>query len=294
VISEHLNAVVTGIAVGSVYGLVALGYTVVYAATRVFNLAQGNLLTVGVLLAYYLLAVKSWAGIAALLAIVGSVAAISIIEERTVVRPALRRADSIGWFITTLAFGNIVFNVYTHIYGNQEARAVPSPLPSSAVHIGSVVISPQELLALGSLLALTAAIELFYLRTWWGQAMRAVAEDRDAASLRGIDPGRIGMLAFLLGGAIAGIAGFVLAPILFSDVNIGLGVSLKGFIAIAIGGFGSIRGALVGAWLLGVSEQVMDLHASASYEPLAGLGLLILVLLVRPTGLFGAAMEREV
>ena len=292
--TQLLNAVVTGIAVGSVYGLVALGYTVVYAATRVFNLAQGNLLTVGVLLAYFLLSVHAWPALLALLAIVASVAAISVIEERLVVRPALRRADSIGWFITTLAFGNIVFNIYTHIYGNVEARAIPSPLPSSAVHIGSVVISPQELLALGSLLALTVLVELFYLRTWWGQAMRAVAEDRDAASLRGIDPGRIGMLAFLIGGAIAGVGGFVLGPILFSDVSIGLGISLKGFIAIAIGGFGSIRGALAGAWALGVAEQVMDLHASANYEPLAGLGLLLLVLLVRPTGVFGGAMEREV
>jgi len=292
--TEHLNAVVTGIAVGSVYGLVALGYTVVYAATRVFNLAQGNLLTVGVLLAYYLLAVQGWSWFFALPAIAASVAVISVMEERMVVRPALRRADSIGWFITTLAFGNILYNFYTHIYGNEEARAVPSPLTSSAVHIGSVVISPQELLALGSLIALTAFIEVFYLRTWWGQAMRAVAEDREAASMRGIDPGRIGLLAFLIGGLIAGVGGFVLGPILFSDVNIGLGISLKGFIAIALGGFGSIRGALAGAWALGVAEQVMDLHASATYEPLAGLGLLLLVLLVRPTGVFGAATEREV
>ena len=292
--TEHLNAVVTGIAVGSVYGLVALGYTVVYAATRVFNLAQGNLLTVAVLLAYYLLAVQGWSWIFALPAIVASLAVVSVMEERMVVRPALRRADSIGWFITTLAFGNILYNFYTHIYGNEEAHAIPSPLTSSAVHIGSVVISPQELLALGSLIALTVFIELFYLRTWWGQAMRAVAEDREAASMRGIDPGRIGLLAFLIGGVIAGVGGFVLGPILFSDVNIGLGISLKGFIAIAIGGFGSIRGALAGAWALGVAEQVMDLHASATYEPLAGLGLLLLVLLIRPTGVFGAAMEREV
>src|SRR5260370_41961474 len=100
--TEPLNAVVAGLAVGSVYGLVSLGYTVVYAATRVFNLAQGNLLTVAVLLAYYLLAVRGWAQIWALLAVLGSVAVISVMEERIVVRPAMRRADSIGWFITTL------------------------------------------------------------------------------------------------------------------------------------------------------------------------------------------------
>src|SRR4029077_8602837 len=101
--AEHLNAVVAGLAVGSVYGLVALGYTVVYAATRVFNLAQGNLLTVGVLLAYYLLAVQGWSWCVALPAIAASVAVISVMEERMLFRPPLHRAYSIGWFITTLA-----------------------------------------------------------------------------------------------------------------------------------------------------------------------------------------------
>src|SRR5207253_7405216 len=116
-VTEHLDAVVIGVAIGSVYGLIAIGYTVVYAATRVFNLAQGDLVMAGVLLSYFLLTVHAWAGIAAFAAVVGSVAVISLVEERTVVRPALRRADTIGWFITTFAFAGIIRSVAQNIYG---------------------------------------------------------------------------------------------------------------------------------------------------------------------------------
>lgn len=292
--SEHLDAVVLGIAIGSVYGLVAIGYSIVYAATRVFNLAQGDLLMAGVLLSYFLLAVHAWAGIAAFVAVVAVVMVVSLLEERLVVRPALQRSDSVGWFITTLAFSGIIRNVVQNLYGNQEARAVPSPLPDTAIHLGPVVISPKLLLAIAALLAVTAVVEVFYARTWWGRAMRATAEDREAASLRGIDPRRVGAMAFAIGGIIAGVAGFVIAPIVFSDVTIGLNYALKGFLAIAIGGFGSIRGAVLGAWALAIAEQLGDVHFSAAYEPVVGLGLLLLVLAVRPTGLFGAARERQV
>jgi branched-chain amino acid transport system permease protein len=293
-VADNLNAVILGVAVGSVYGLIAIGYNVVYAATRVFNLAQGDLVMAGVLLAYFFLVVQGWAGFVAFLVIVASVAAISLVEERAVVRPALRRADSIGWFITTLAFSGIVRNITQNIYGNQEARSIPSPLPSSALEVGPVIVSWQMVLAFLTLVAVMVGLELFYRRAWWGQAMRATAEDREAASLRGIAPGKVSMLAFLIGGVVAGLGGFVLAPIVFSDVNIGLSLSLKGFVAIAVGGFGSIRGAIAGAWALGITEQLTDLHFGAAYESLAGLGLLLLVLVLRPVGIFGAAPEREV
>lgn len=292
--SEHLDALVLGVAIGSVYGLVAIGYSIVYAATRVFNLAQGDLLMAGVLLSYFLLAVHAWAGIAAFVVVVAVVAVISLLEERLVVRPALHRSESVGWFITTLAFSGILRNVVQNLYGNQEARAVPSPLPAAALHLGPVVISPKLVLAFAALLAVTLLVELFYGRTWWGRAMRATAEDREAASLRGIAPHRVSAVAFTIGGIIAGIAGFVIAPIVFSDVNVGLDYALKGFLAIAIGGFGSIRGAVAGAWALGVAEQLTDLHVNAAYEPLVGLALLLAVLAARPTGLFGAAGERTV
>jgi branched-chain amino acid transport system permease protein len=135
---------------------------------------------------------------------------------------------------------------------------------------------------------------VFYKRTWTGQAMRATAADRDIAMLRGIDVKRISQLAFLIAGLAAGIGGYVVAPIVYSDPSIGLNYAIKGFIALALGGFGSMRGAIVGALALGVAEQVYDVYGNASYEITISVGVLIVILLIRPTGLFGTLRAREV
>jgi branched-chain amino acid transport system permease protein len=290
-----LNAVATGIAVGAVYGLVAIGYTVVFNATRVFNLAQGDLVMVGVLLSYWALDVQGWGQVAAIAVVLIGVPLVSMFEERVVVRPFLSRpSDNIGWFISTLAFGLILETVVTRLYGDNPPRPVPSPLPSSPVHIGSITMRPQLLLAIAVLIVVTVAIEQFYRRTWLGQAMRATADDRDVAALRGIEPRRVSMLAFAIGGLLAGIGGYVVAPIVYADVTIGLAYSIKGFIALAIGGFGSIRGAIVGALAIGVAEQLFDLYVDPRYEVIAGFGLLMLILAVRPTGLFKSSVVRQV
>lgn len=294
--SLFLNAVIAGIAIGSVYGLIAIGFTVVYNATRVFNLAQGDLVMLGVLLSWYLLDVLHWPQVAAAAAVLVGIPVVSLFEERFVVRPFIRRpGDNIGWFIATLAFALIVETVVTNLYGNRPPEAVPSPFASTAIHLSrSITTAPKFVFAFGALVLVTVAIEAFYRRTWFGTAMRAAAEDREVAALRGIEPTRVSVAAFAIGGLVAAVAGFVVAPIVFSDVSVGLAYTLKGFIALAIGGFGSIRGALVGALALGVGEQIFDLYVTARYEVLAGLGLLMIVLVFRPTGLFGARGVRQV
>jgi branched-chain amino acid transport system permease protein len=135
---------------------------------------------------------------------------------------------------------------------------------------------------------------MFYNHTWLGRATAATAEDRGLAAMRGISPTRISMLSFAIAGLIAGLGGFVIAPITFANVSIGLTYSLKGFIALALGGFGSIRGAVIGAWCLGVAEQLFDLYGNPSYEILASVIVLSVVLGLRPTGLFGHTQARSV
>jgi branched-chain amino acid transport system permease protein len=289
------NAIVTGLAIGAIYGLIAIGYTVGFNATRVFNLAQGDLVMVGVLLSYWALDVMHWPQFGALLLVLAAVPLVAVVEERLVIRPFLRRPDeSIGWFISTLAFGLIIETVVVLLYGNHPPRAVPSPLPSTSVHLGSVATRWQLLLAIAALVLVALALEAFYWRTWLGQAMRATADDREMAALRGIHPARTSVLAFAIGGLIAGLAGYVVAPIVYADVTIGLSYSIKGFIALAIGGFGSIRGAIVGALAVGVAEQVFDLYVDPRYEPVAALLLLMMILAVRPTGVFRSHVVREV
>jgi branched-chain amino acid transport system permease protein len=290
-----VNAVITGLAVGAVYGLITIGYTVVFNATRVFNLAQGDLVMVGVLLSYWVLDVQHWPQGVAVVVVLAGVAAVALVEERVAVRPFLKRSrDNIGWFISTLAFGLVLETVVIRLYGNNPPRPVPSPLPSRRLHLGSIATRPQLLFAIGVLIVVTVAVEVFYRRTWLGQAMRATADDRDVAALRGIDPRRVSVLAFLIGGLLAGVGGFVVAPIVYADVTIGLTYSIKGFIALAIGGFGSIRGGIIGALSIGVAEQLFDLYIDPRYEIVASLALLMIILAVRPTGLFRNAVVREV
>lgn len=290
-----LNSIASGLAIGAVYGLVALGYTVVFNATRIFNLAQGDLVMLGVLLSYFLLDVAHWPQLPTLLAVVVGVPLVALFEERVVVRPFLKRpADNIGWFIATLAFSLVVETVVTILYGDNPPMAVPSPVPSTTVRFLGITIAPKLILAFGALVVVAVLLEIFYKRTWLGTAMRATAHDREVAALRGISPAKISALAFLIAGVTGAVAGYVVAPIVFSDVSIGLTYSLQGFVALAIGGFGSIRGALVGAFILGIGEQVWDQYFDPRYEIVAALILLMVVLAVRPTGIFGERNVRTV
>jgi branched-chain amino acid transport system permease protein len=287
-------AVVTGIAIGSVYGLIAIGYSVIYRATRVFNLAQGDLVMLGVMLSWYLLAVRHWSEGLTFVCVLVGVPLVSVAEERLIIRPFFKRqSDNIGWFIATLAFSLVIETFITNLYGNQPPNAIPA-LIGGSITLGGVSIANKLVLAFVALILVTLAVEVFYKKTWMGTAMRAVAEDREVATLRGIDSRRTAVLAFALGGVIAAVAGFVLGPIVSSDPSIGLNYWLQGFVAMAIGGFGSLRGAVVGAWILGVAEQVFDRYYTSNYEIVAAVGILLLILVVKPTGLFSSSETRAV
>jgi branched-chain amino acid transport system permease protein len=290
-----INACVSGIAVGSIYGLVAIGFVVVFNGTRIFNLAQGDLVTVAVMLTFLLIEKVGWPQWGSFLAVLVAVGALSLVEERVIVRPFLNRKDhNIGWFIATLAFALIIETVVTALYGHHPALPVQSGLPTGSIRIGFVHFTPQQLLVVIAFVAVALGLQVFYRVTWLGQAMRATAADRELAMLRGIDVKRISQIAFLIAGLAAAVGGYVAAPIVYADPTIGLSYAIKGFIALAIGGFGSMRGAIVGAIGLGVAEQIFDIYADPSYELAVSVILLIVVLLARPTGLFGSLRAREV
>jgi branched-chain amino acid transport system permease protein len=286
-------AVVTGLAIGSVYGLIAIGYATVFWATRVFNLAQGDLVMVGVMVFWLTLEDWHWPRWASVLAVLVVVPLISVIIERLAVRPLRNRSDGIGWFITTLAAAIIIETVVTYLYGSQPIHAIPNNI-NGTLRLGSITIQGDLLLAIVILIACLIIIEVFYRRTWLGTGMRAMANDRELAVLRGVNPNRLGTIAFAIGGLLAAIAALVIGPLVGSDTTIGLNYSVAGFVAIAIGGFGSLRGAVVGAWLLGVAEEVFGRYYNAQFQIVAGLGLLAIILAVRPTGIFGTAGARRV
>jgi branched-chain amino acid transport system permease protein len=290
-----LTALFAGLAVGSVYGLIALSYTVVFNSTAIFNVAQGDLMMAGVLVAYFCLDRWHLAQILTLLIIIAVVVSLSLVEERVAVRPFVKRpVVGLGWFIATLAFSLVIETVASIIYGQNPVVPIPSALGSGSVHVAGVHVANKFILAFFTMIVILVALEVFYKRTWLGTAMRGVAEDREVAALRGIDALRISRLAFIIAGLVTGLAAFVVAPIVSADVTVGLTYGLKGFIALAVGGFGSLRGCVIGGLLLGVAEQMFDLYVSSNYEILAALILVLLVLAIRPSGLFGRTAVREV
>ena len=290
-----LTALIAGLAVGSVYGLIALSYTVVFNSTGIFNIAQGDLMMFGVLVSYFCLDRWHVPQIVTLLAIVGVVVALSLLEERVAVRPFVKRPSvGLGWFIATLAFSLVLETVAAIIYGQNPVAPIPGALGNGTFIVAGVHVATKFVLAFGVMIVVMVALEVFYKRSWLGTAMRGVAEDREVAALRGIDALRISRLAFVIAGVVTGLAAFVVAPIVSADVTIGLTYGLKGFIALSIGGFGSLRGCVIGGLLLGVAEQMFDLYVNSNYEILAGLILVLLVLAIRPTGLFGTRAVREV
>ena len=290
-----LTALFAGLAVGSVYGLIALSYTVVFNSTAIFNVAQGDLMMAGVLVSYFCLDRWHLPQILTLLVIVGVVVSLSLIEERVAVRPFVARpVTGLGWFIATLAFSLIIETVASIIYGQNPVVPIPGALGNGTVVVAGVHVATKFILAFVVMIAILVALEVFYKRSWLGTAMRGVAEDREVAALRGIDALRISRLAFIIAGLVTALAAFVVAPIVSADVTVGLTYGLKGFIALAAGGFGSLRGCVIGGLLLGVAEQMFDLYVSSNYEILAGLILVLVVLAVRPTGLFGRTAVRQV
>ena len=291
-----IQALITGLVFGSAYALIAIGYTVVFKATRIFNLAQGDLMMVAVMSSFYALDILHLSEWIAIPGVILFVVGLSLFEERVIVRPFLRRSDhgALGWFIATLGFSFIIEMTVNLLYGNHLLSSIPSPLPSSAIRVGSVYVGYQQLLIVVTLTVVVVGLELFYQRTWTGKAMRATSEDRAAAGLRGVSVVRMSVVAFALAGAVAGVTGVVMAPLTFSDPSVGLTYTLTGFLALAVGGFGSFKGSVVGAMAIGIGEQIWTLYLGATFEPVVGVLMVLLVLTTRPEGLFRMTVARQV
>jgi branched-chain amino acid transport system permease protein len=290
-----LDLVVSGLTAGSLYGLVAVGFNILYRPTKVFNFAQGDLVMLGAMGAALLMARAHWHWTFALLAACAAVGALAWIEERVAVTTVLARSSSgTAWIITTLAVSMIIANLVGKLLG-AEPIIVPAPWPLStdALPIAGASVSSYQLALIALALVLVVAIERMY-RSLWGKAALAVAEDRDAALLRGIDPAAISRWSWALGGAFAALTGYMAAPVLSASTTLGGALLLKGFAAAAIGGLGSNRGALIAGWIIGLTEASAALLLSPGYQNAVMLLVVLTVLLVRPGGIVSSLEARTV
>ncbi len=284
--------VFTGLALGAMYALVALGYNVTYATSQTVNFSQGQSVMVGAVVAYALYVEAGWPFPLALAGTLVALAGLGVLVERVAVRPFLRAA-SIAWLLTTIAVGIIAENVAMLTFG-KDARAFPSPLTQTPWMVLGAGVYPHELLVPVVGLALMALVELAFRRTLTGKALRAVAFSHDAAGLMGIDVNRTITAAYAISSVLAGIAGILLAPLLNVSATMGTTIGLKAFAVAIIGGMESPRGIVVAGLLYGIFESVVSGYLGTGVREICGFGLVIVVLLARPWGLFGRPAARRV
>ena len=297
---------VNGLTTGALYALVALGFSMVYGVLKLLNFAHGDLYMVGAFVGYFVI---QWFGgptglkipVPALLVIMFVLAAalagfLGVAIERFAYRP-LRDAPRIAPLITAIGISFFLENAALLLFGAQfRVYNTPDFISfSSGFRVGSVSIDAVQIMVLLLGLVLMVGLRLLVVRTKLGKQMRAVASDREAAEMLGINVNFTIAATFFLGSALAGVAG-VMAGLLFNQVTstIGFVAGLKAFTAAVVGGIGSLPGALLGGLLIGIAESFITGYVSSTYTNLLVFGLLIAVMLIRPTGLLGRPQLRKV
>ena len=304
--SFFFQELVNGVTTGALYALVALGFSMVYGVLKLLNFAHGDLYMVGAYIGFFVI---QWFGGAQHLTIAvplllvimfvlaaGLVGGLGVAIERFAYRP-LRDAPRIAPLITAIGVSFflessalLLFGAQYRVYNTADFISL-----SSGIQIGSVTIDSVQILVLVLGLVLMVGLQLLVNRTRLGRQMRAVAADREAAEMLGINVNFVITATFFLGSALAGVAG-IMGGLLFNQVTstIGFIAGLKAFTAAVVGGIGSIPGAMLGGLVIGVAESFVTGYISSTYSNLIVFGILIVVMLIRPSGLLGRAQLQKV
>lgn len=284
-----LQALFSGVLVGSVYALVALGLALAFGAMRIINLAHGELVLLAAYMAYVVEARTGLDPYAAIPLALVVVVGLSFVLFQLVDR--IREHRELNSLILTFAVGIILTNAILLLFAS-DVRTTSSPFLQDAVSFGSVYAMRGEIIAFVVSLVLMAALWWWLKRSWYGRAVRAVSSNRGAAQLMGINPARIETVSFLVAGALASFAGVALYTMSVIQPAVGHALTVKAFIVTVLAGVGSIPGVFLGAILLGVTEALTVTLASSALQELAGMVLFLLVLFFLPNGLFGARARR--
>jgi len=281
---------VNGLMLGGAYALVAIGYTLIFGVLNLLHLAHGEVFMVGayVGLALALAGLPPWATLGgAMLA----AAALGVVVERVAFRPVRSRGSHVTPLMTTIAVGLVLQHAVVKIFG-AEPVAFPAPFAAVPLDLGPVTLSTLQLLILGTSVALMALLEVFLRSTPTGMAIRATAESPTVAGLMGINVSLAIVITFAIASALAGAAGVLLAWS-FAGLSpfFGVKVGLKGLAIMLLGGLGNVTGAMVGGLIVGVVEVLSVAYLASSYRDAFAFAVMILILLVRPTGLFGARLQ---
>lgn len=280
-----------GITVGAIYALVALGVVLIYKATEVLNFAHGDLLVIAAFSAWGLITVMGLPFWLAILITVAITALIAYGLDAFVIRRIAGQPQFAGVMLT-IALAFMIRGLVSMLFG-PESRNYPTPWTNSTTSIGGLQIADLQLVILGMAMAVTVVLYFFFRHTRLGIAMQAASQNQLAAYLNGVRVKRVNSLVWALAGAIAALAGVLLAPITLVDTTLWL-VTLKALAALVLGGFGSIPGAIVGGLLIGLVEQYAGVYMPQGTKDIVAYLVLIFVLIFRPHGLLGEAHGRRV
>ena len=296
IMSSFLSYLINGISLGSVYAIIALGYTMVYGIARMLNFAHGDIIMVG---GYTVFVLYSGLGVSPVMAILASIVVCTVLGvsiERIAYRP-LRGASSLSVLITAIGVSYFLQNAALLIFGadTKSFKNVVNFVPSISLMGGSVNISGVTIITILSGLIILVVLTAFIQKTKTGQAMLAVSEDKGAATLMGINVNKTIAITFAIGSALAAVAGVLLCsayPVL--SPTTGAMPGIKAFVAAVFGGIGSVPGAMIGGILLGVIENLSKAYISTQLADAIVFAVLIVVLLVKPTGLMGKKIQEKV
>jgi len=282
------QTIVSGIGIGCVFGLIGIGYCVIYNASGIVNFAQGAFVMLGGMITYAFFTYGLSLLMSAILATV-LVAILGVLVERLVVRPLWRRnATPFVMILATLAV-QIVIERATLLTAGDQPKTLPNFINLPPLMLGKVAINYQLISIAGASILLVALLALFFSRTRVGRAMRACSINREAAALQGIPVSRMLGYAFALSAGLGAIAGVLITPTQFTAFNVGVSFAISGFIAAIIGGFGNPGGAFIGGILLGLIQSIAIVVFGSGFKSTAALLILLIFITIRPTGLFGKA-----
>jgi len=272
-----------GLVIGSIYGIIGIGYTVIYNVSGIVNFAQGDLAMLGAFLASLLVEF----GAPLPLAVATSICALAMLAaaiERYAIRPA--GGNVLFAIIITIGIGIVLQGVVVAVWGT-DARSLPNFSRAAAIELGGVTIPTQSMWVLGTACLLMVGLSYFFNSTYLGKAFRACAINPAAARLVGIETRTMSVIAFVISGAVGAVGGLLVAPISLVQYDTGITLGIKGFVACIVGGLGRPGGAMVGGLVLGVSEALAAGYLSSGYKNAIAFVLLLLFLRLKPSGLLG-------
>ena len=287
-----IDILVSGIAVGSIYSLIAMAYSLVFRSTGYLNMAQGEMVMLGSLFGYTLLVMMGFNYYISLLITMVIIGVLGLLTDRLVFVPIQRRGgQELHILIAGIGLLIMLPQVAGLIWGT-KTLSYPNTISQGQIAFGDIRISGLNFLIIVIAFIIMIALQSFFRFTRVGQAMRAIADDRVMSQLVGINIMKYITLIFVVSGALTGAAGALFGPVYFASYDIGK-IGIIGFAAAVLGGFGSVTGAMIGGILIGLIEGFSGTFISSTYRDLILYAILILVLLLRPQGLFGVKQRRD-